>query len=139
MNLNQLLPDIVVALPVLLLLSFAACAFLISGLKKQVRDLAHEIEGSRAATDSISKAVAVLDQFSPKLVEARLTEIENRKPVVLPEPSSPAFVGTSRRGQGLRLARSGETPAHIAETLGVSQGEVNLTLKLQDLFSPTVQ
>ena len=139
MNLNQLLPYIVVALPVLLLISFAICAVLISSLKKQVRDLAREVDDSRGATDSILKAVAVMDQYSPKLVEARLTEIENRKPVIVPEPSSPGFVGTSRRGQVLRLARSGETPVHIAETLGVSQGEVNLTLKLQDLFSPSVQ
>ncbi len=139
MNLNQLLPYIVIAIPVLLLFSFAVCTVLIGGLKRQVRDLAREVEDSRSVNESILKVVAVLDEFSPKLIEARLTEIESRKPVVVPEPSSPAFIGTSRRGQVLRLARSGETPAHIAETLGVSQGEVNLTLKLQDLFSPVVQ
>ncbi len=139
MNLNQLLPYIITAIPVLLLFSFAVCVILITGLKKQVRDLAREVEDSRSVSDSILKTVAVLEEFNPKLIEARLTEIESRKPVVVPEPSSPAFVGTSRRGQVLRLARSGETPAHIAETLGVSQGEVNLTLKLQDLFSPVVQ
>ena len=139
MNFNQLLPYIVVAIPVLLLVSLAICAMLIGGLKKQVRDLALEALENRGVVDSILNTVAVLEKFNPKLVEARLSEIENRKPVVVPEPSSPAFVGTSRRGQMLRLARSGESPAHIAETLGVSQGEVNLTLKLRDLFPPTVQ
>ena len=139
MNLTQLMPYIVVATPVLLLISLAVCAMLISGLKSQIQDLAFKAEDSRAVIDSIRTFVAVLEQFNPKLVEARLSEIENQKPVVVAEPSSPAFVGTSRRGQVLRLARNGETPAHIAETLGVSQGEVNLTLKLRDLFSPTVQ
>ena len=139
MNLTQLAPYIVITIPVLLLISLVVCAMLIGGLKRQIQELAYKAEDSRAVVDAIRTCVAVLEQFNPKLVEARLSEIENQKPVVVPEPSSPAVVGTSRRGQVLRLARRGETPAHIAETLGVSQGEVNLTLKLRDLFSPTVQ
>ena len=139
MKFDQFLPYFVVATPVLLLLSLTICAIFLSRLKKQIQEIGERSASSAEAINSVLIAVAGLEKFNPQLVEARLAEVENRKPAVVTDAASPAFIGTSRRGQVLRLSRSGETPAHIAETLGVSQGEVKLTLKLRDLFASAKQ
>ena len=139
MNIDQLVPYFVLATPVLILLALVICAVLVTGLRRQLRQLSEEAVETRASVERLAASIAPLQTVNPNQLEQRLSELESRKPTAASELSSPGFVGASRRGQVLRLARSGESAAHIAEALGVSQGEVQLTLKLQDLYSRTIQ
>src|SRR5947209_7189358 len=138
MNFNDIVPVAVIAIALLALLGLVLNIAFFLSLKNQLRDLGYQSTDQAEALEKLNRVVSVLGSYSLESFDKRLAELETRKPVVVPEPSSPAFVGASRRGQVLRLHRSGESTAEIAETLGVSQGEVNLTLKLQDLFSQTV-
>ncbi len=138
MNQDQLLPIVVFSLPVFAAIGLALTTWFFLSLRKQLRKMEAQAAENAEVLDRLSRVVSVLGEYNLGSLDHRLTEVENRKPITVPEPSSPAFVGASRRGQVLRLHRSGESPVNIAETLGVSQGEVALTLKLQDLFSQTV-
>ncbi len=60
-------------------------------------------------------------------------ELEMRRSVPSEVPTAPANV--NRRGQIMRLHRSGESISSIASALGVSQGEVKLMVKVQELLS----
>ena len=138
MNLNELLPIAVFSIPAFALLVLIAGAVFFLLLRSEARKIASQTHENAEALERITRAVSVLEEFSLKGFDTRIADLESRKPITVPEPSSPAFVGASRRGQVLRLHRSGESPVNIAETLGVSQGEVDLTLKLQEIFSQKV-
>ncbi len=139
MKINDLLPLAVFSIPVLALLGLAVAAVLFRLLRAQAQTIAVQVKENADALERLTRIVSVLDEFNFENFNTRITELESRKPIAIPEPTSPAFVGASRRGQVLRLHRNGESSVNIAETLGVSQGEVDLTLKLQELFSPRVQ
>ena len=139
MKLNDLLPVAVLSLPLLALAGFITASVFFAILRAQARAVAAQTRENAEALERLTRIVSVLDGFDPASLVSRLAEVESRKPITIPEPTSPAFVGASRRGQVLRLHRSGESAVNIAETLGVSQGEVDLTLKLQQLFSHQVQ
>ena len=47
--------------------------------------------------------------------------------------SEPSSVNLNRRGQVLKLYRKGKTTAEIAADLKISQGEVDLLVKVHDL------
>ena len=138
MNLNQVLPVAVLSIPLFALLILAAGIVFFLLLRSETRKIAAQTRENAETLERLTQTVSVLEEFSLKGFDNRITELESRKPITVPEPSSPAFVGASRRGQVLRLHRSGESPVNIAETLGVSQGEVDLTLKLQEIFSQKV-
>ncbi len=137
MNFNDIAPFALLAVGLLALAGLVLNIVFFLALQKQLRELGYGSKDQAEAIDKVNRTLGVLGSYNLENFDKRLAEIESRKPVVVPEPSSPAFVGASRRGQVLRLHRNGESTAEIAETLGVSQGEVNLTLKLQDLFSQT--
>jgi TolA-binding protein len=61
--------------------------------------------------------------------------IERRKPRFQDEKATAAPINLNSRGQMLRMHRHGESVPAIASALGVSQGEVKLTIRMQDLFS----
>ena len=60
-------------------------------------------------------------------------EAEMRRSVPLEASAAPANI--NRRGQIMRLHRSGESISSIASALGVSHGEVKLMVKVQELLS----
>ena len=68
--------------------------------------------------------------LTPALNElrARLTELEQA-----PRYSPDMPVNLNRRGQVLRLLQRGDQASEIASTLGISQGEVLLMLKVHQL------
>jgi uncharacterized coiled-coil protein SlyX len=138
MNSIDIVPFALIAVGLLALLGLVLSIVFFLSLKNQLRELGFQMTDQADAIEKVNRVLGVLGSYSLESFDKRLAELEARKPVVVPEPTSPAFVGASRRGQVLRLHRNGESTAEIAETLGVSQGEVNLTLKLQDLFSQTV-
>jgi DNA-binding NarL/FixJ family response regulator len=65
-------------------------------------------------------------------LRARLAVVESR---AVPSDWVPQAVNLNRRGQILRLHGKGRTPAEIATDLQISQGEVELLVKLHD-WSP---
>lgn len=65
----------------------------------------------------------------------RATEGERRKPKFKAEWETVTPLNLNRRGQMLRMHRRGETIPAIASALGISQGEVKLTLRMQELHS----
>lgn len=71
--------------------------------------------------------------LTPELaqIRARLTELEQR-PASNWNPDTPP-INLNRRGQVLRLLGRGDQPSEIAGTLGISQGEVLLMLKVHQL------
>jgi DNA-binding NarL/FixJ family response regulator len=138
MNPNELLSFAAFSIPAFAVLSLGVGTFFFLSLKKQLRAVTAQNVETAESLERLIRIASVLETYNLESFGNRITELENRKPITVPEPSAPTFVGASRRGQVLRLHRNGESPVNIAETLGVSQGEVDLTLKLQNLFSQTV-
>ena len=82
---------------------------------------------------SLKKQVQALAAGSAKDDPQKLYEPESRRSV--PSDVSIAPANTSRRSQVMRLYKSGESVASIASVLGISQGEVKLTVKVGELLS----
>ncbi len=80
---------------------------------------------TRAELDSrLTELVAELEAL-----RARLATVESR---AAPVDWAPQAVNLNRRGQVLRLHGKGRTTAEIATDLQISQGEVELLVKLHD-------
>jgi hypothetical protein len=93
-----------------------------------------EIGRMRRRADSDRDAwEAALEQHTRELeaVRAELRAAESRQPAWMPEPPAPAGLNVSKRNQALRMHRAGHTTEHIAECLGMPEGEVELLLKVQ--------
>ena len=59
----------------------------------------------------------------------------NGRPVARLESNISTPINLNRRGQLLRMHRRGESIPAIASALGISQGEVKLTVRMQELYS----
>jgi hypothetical protein len=68
-----------------------------------------------------------------QLLQAGLDEIERNRTPLADWSNEPASINLTRRGQVLRMYRRGESPDQIASALGLSQGEVKLMIKVQEL------
>lgn len=79
---------------------------------------------------------AAAPDLTPELnqIRSRLTELEQ---VSRYNPDTP--INLNRRGQVLRLLHRGDQAAEIASTLGISQGEVLLMLKVHQLTRSTAE
>jgi len=108
-----------------LVLCFCVLFFLL--LKRQIRRVRQELAPDPAVPENLKELRSEIEQLS-----SRLSEVEQRRSPLdwTPEPGS---VNLNRRGQVLRLHRRGDSVAHIAQTLGLSQGEVELMVKLQQM------
>lgn len=98
-------------------------------LRRQVRSLRREAAYERERTQGL--------ELMPKQLEelrARLEQLDER--TVPPGGWSPVSESAhlNRRGQVLKLHRGGHSVCEIASNLGVSEGEVRLTLKLHGLL-----
>jgi hypothetical protein len=65
-------------------------------------------------------------------LRARVSELEQR-PVAVSNWNPDMPINLNRRGQVLRLLGRGDQPSEVAGTLGISQGEVLLMLKVHQL------
>ncbi len=102
-----------------------------SPLKKQMQDLAAE----KATPEKLAELASQLE-----ICRSRVDDLERRRTVpfeaaaaVAAPAATPA--NANRRGQVMRLHRSGESISSIASALGISQGEVKLMVKVQELLS----
>jgi DNA-binding NarL/FixJ family response regulator len=124
---------IVPSLTALFTSSAALAAFYLreySALKKQVQELA--ADGANGASGKLAEMTKQLESF-----HSRVDELEKRRNVQFDTPAAQASapINPNRRGQIMRLHRSGESISAIASALGVSQGEVKLMVKVQELLS----
>jgi len=82
---------------------------------------------------SLKKQIQALAAGSAKEAPQKLDEPESRRSV--PSDTSAAPANLNRQNQIMRLHRSGESVPSIASALGISQGEVKLTVKVGELLS----
>jgi hypothetical protein len=135
MNINDLVPYALASVPAIGFFGLVAASCFYLSLKRQGKALAEQAAANAETLERMGRVLDVLSSYGLENLDKRLAEVESRKPVIISEAGAASPVAGSRRGQMLRLRRSGESAAGIAESLGVSQGEVNLTLKLQDMFA----
>lgn len=100
--------------------------------------LAHNTGAVVAATRE--ECAAAVEGVRSKLesVAAKLHESALR-PSAEPVPGEPrSCMNLTRRSQALRLRRKGDSPQHIAESLGIPRQEVDLLLKVHEIVMNNV-
>ena len=112
----------------LILLMAAACVYLFFCLRKQSRVFGQREADGMALTQEINGMVKAMES-----INLRLEELERRKTITIDGSAEPASVNLNRRGQVLRLSRRGDSAGQIASALGLSQGEVKLTLRVHEM------
>jgi hypothetical protein len=126
-----------IANPYLIPLAGCALALLVVGvfalllfcLKRQIRHIRRELEAERERTERLQDIPQRLGE-----VQTRIEELNERTVPPGGWAPAPESVHLNRRGQVLKLHRGGHSVCEIASGLGVSQGEVRLTLKLHGLM-----
>jgi len=113
---------------VLILLLTAACVYLFLCLRKQSRIISRREADGAALSERMGGLVNAIEAMS-----LRLEEVERRKAIMIEGFAEPASVNLNRRGQVLRLSRRGDSAGQIASALGLSQGEVKLTLRVHEM------
>ncbi len=124
-TLTSVLPSLLQWGPLLLLaLAVALGVYLYFALKVEL-GLVVRRSVTRAELDGrVTELVAELEAL-----RARLATVESR---AAPVDWAPQALNLNRRGQVLRLHGKGRTTAEIATDLQISQGEVELLVKLHD-------
>ena len=116
--------------------SFAALAGLgvygYRALKRQFDQLVFDGEKVASLSENLIQAAQQFDRLYSGMREAERRES--------PQPearmaAAAAPASTNARAQVLRLHRSGEPVASIASALGISQGEVKLMVKMQEMLA----
>lgn len=97
-------------------------------LRRQILSLRREARVERERTQGLERMPKEMEEL-----RARLEQLDER--TVPPGGWSPVAesVHLNRRGQVLKLHRGGHSACEIASNLGISEGEVQLTLKLHGL------
>jgi ATP/maltotriose-dependent transcriptional regulator MalT len=127
---NPYLPPIAASIAALLAVValITAVTFLII-FKKKISVLGEELALSHLDTTKLDEL-----QREFKELQARFSEVEQQRAAPVAEWfSDPASVNLNRRGQVLRLYRRGESANEIASSLGVSQGEVKLIIRMHEI------
>jgi DNA-binding NarL/FixJ family response regulator len=119
------LVSICVAVSVSLATSAAAFVYLLRAMRLSGADYDRRFEEATGQLDAVAKELGECRR--------RLTESEQRYSPVAETMSVPASLHLNRRGQVAQLFRRGQSPRSIASTLGMSQGEVKLMIKMMDL------
>jgi wobble nucleotide-excising tRNase len=104
------------------------------GAREKIQQLQWDVSDRRsecpALSDKFQCLMAQLESF-----QVRFEDIEQRRTSLLDFSSESPDLSLSRRGQVLRLHTRGDSAAEIASALGVSEGEVKLTVTLHELAS----
>ena len=98
-----------------------------SACRRRIRSLELQV----SEQEQVRSEVAEARQQVAALVQ-RLEELEGR-PTTPDIKLNTSSLNLNSRGQVLRLHRKGDSPSQIASALGLSQGEVRLTLKMHDM------
>jgi hypothetical protein len=113
----------------ILLLAAPLCLSFFRSLKAEIRGLGERAEEAGELAAKLRQLAAEVEH-----IRVRLSECEPVRNAAsgwpLPEP---AAVNLNRRGQILRLHRRGKSVPEIASALHVSQGEIELLVKVHDI------
>jgi hypothetical protein len=112
----------------LLLVALPPAVYFYCSLKVELRLQSRRIVARPELDNRRKEMTAALEAL-----RARLTLVESR---LAPSDWAPQAVNLNRRGQILRLHGKGRTTAEIASDLQISQGEVELLVKVHDWPSP---
>jgi DNA-directed RNA polymerase specialized sigma24 family protein len=108
--------------------------FLYFSARERIQHLRWDVDDRRSElallSDKFQELQAQLERF-----QVQFEDIEQRRTSLLDFTSESPDLSLSRRGQVLRLHQRGESPAQIASALGVSEGEVKLTVALHGFGS----
>ncbi len=98
-------------------------------LRRQIRRLERELASERERTQGLERMPEQIED-----VQEKLEHLDRR--TIPPDGWGPQSesVHLNRRGQVLKLHRSGHSVCEIASNLGLAEGEVRLTLKLHGLL-----
>jgi hypothetical protein len=114
--------------------------FRLAALQRELKALRKLVQGRKVqpeARGSWEDCVQRIDELALSLGElrGRLDDIQEQAapPGVPVWPGETSPIQLNRRGQILRLAGKGRSIAEIAVDLGVSQGEVELLLKVHEM------
>ncbi len=107
------------------------CVYGYRSLRQQFDQLVFDGEKVASLSENLIQAAQQFDRL-----HASMREAPERRESPQPETrAAAASAGTNVRAQVLRLHRSGESNASIASALGISQGEVKLMVKVQELLA----
>jgi hypothetical protein len=112
--------------------SAAGTVVLFWSQRRQIRQLQADLSAQQQATEPLHEV--------PKRIHTlaeRIEELNERTVPAVTWTSVPESVHLNRRGQVLKLHRRGHNVSQIASDLNISQGEVRLTLKLNELLRST--
>jgi DNA-binding NarL/FixJ family response regulator len=113
-------------------LALAAFVWLFVSKSQHSRLLKRQLAATQACSDQLAELARQVEQQ-----RSRLEALEQRPdPAVNWSPETPS-VNLNRRGQVLRLYRRGDQASEIATTLGMSEGEVKLIVKVHELARET--
>jgi DNA-binding NarL/FixJ family response regulator len=159
MSIQQIIVPASLALSGSSVLVAAYCLRGFSSIKKQIQELAdnHGREISEHGKEIAEHAKEISGKVKPETVaelakqiegfRSRVDDLERRKNFAYEAAAVAAAAGpqipshnaapgnTNRRSQIMRLHRSGESISSIASALGVSQGEVKLIVKVQEMLA----
>ena len=143
--LNSISPVVLSAAGICLLVLFAIVVLWMLLLQRKVARLTRQLAGSEAAVAKLASEMEAqsllarqialdFDEFGKRFPDGH-TQAAVHIPVWA---SSEIPLNLNRRGQVIRLFRKGKTVGDIAQDLNVSQGEVELLLKVHDLNQKTL-
>lgn len=115
---------------VLLVCGMAACLYLFISLK---RDLYASDRRSVQQKGELEEALKELREALSKQQNGLNETEEQLRTLSGAAPRPQSGMNLSVRGQALKLHRRGERPQQIAATLGISQTEVDLMLKVHQI------
>lgn len=117
--------------------TIALLVVLCIGLCFYIRKQRRKVSDQSLAQVSIPRQLAEITNHLEHF-QSRVDELESRRPLETPKRSS-APPRSNRRREVAKLYQNGDSLVGIASALGVSQGEVKLTLKLQEMFGEGFQ
>jgi DNA-binding NarL/FixJ family response regulator len=96
--------------------------------RRQIERMHKELTPDTALAEDVDKLGRQLERLA-----ARVDEIDQRHGPSFEWVPEPASLNLNRRGHVLRLYRRGDSIPQIAAALGLSQGEVELMVKVQEM------
>ena len=128
MNFAELMPYASAGACVLAAAALLFCVYLRFLLRREIQQIRIELTPDNSISDAIDSLRRQVERL-----ETRVDELDQRRGPSFEWVPEPASLNLNRRGQVLRLHRRGDSIPQIAATLGLSQGEVELMVKVQEM------
>jgi DNA-binding NarL/FixJ family response regulator len=128
MNFVPLIPYLSTAAGFLSLLALLLVIYLRFSMRREIERVRVESAQDASLPETVQEISHRLERLA-----ARIEEIEQQRGPAFEWVPEPASLNLNRRGHVLRLYRRGDSIPQIAAALGLSQGEVELMVKVQGM------